>query len=202
MQPFVSVIGIAAPFPRVNVDTDAIIPKQFLKTIARSGLKRGLFYDLRTTPEGSQRPDFVLNKPQYRDTKILVVGPNFGCGSSREHAVWALLDADIRVVIGTSFADIFYQNCFKNGVLPVVLPQVDVDTLMADAEKAATLTVDLENQKITRPNGKSISFEIEPFRKQILLEGLDDIALTLKHAGAIDAFEERQRANQPWLYPS
>src|ERR1041384_6906871 len=149
VQPFSEVSGVAAPFPRVNVDTDAIIPKQFLKTIERSGLKRGLFFAPRTTPDGSQRPDFVLNKPQYRDTKILVVGTNFGCGSSREHAVWALLDADIRVVIGTSFADIFYQNCFKNGVLPVVLPQADVDLLMADAEKAARLTVDLEGQRIT-----------------------------------------------------
>src|SRR5204863_2992977 len=123
VQPFIEVTGVAAPFPRVNVDTDAIIPKQFLKTIERSGLKRGLFFDLRTNPDGSQRADFILNQPEYRDAKILVVGPNFGCGSSREHAVWALLDADIRVVIGTSFADIFYQNCFKNGVLPVVLPQ-------------------------------------------------------------------------------
>jgi 3-isopropylmalate/(R)-2-methylmalate dehydratase small subunit len=195
-----TVTGIAAPFPRVNVDTDAIIPKQFLKTIRRSGLGKGLFYDLRTDADGSQRPDFVLNQPAYRQAAILVVGANFGCGSSREHAVWSLLDAGIRVVIGPSFADIFFQNCFKNGLLPVRLAARDVDQLMGDAEQAAPLTVDLESQRVTRPNGQTLRFEIEPFRKQILLEGLDDIGLTLKHAGAIDTYERRQRADRPWLW--
>jgi 3-isopropylmalate/(R)-2-methylmalate dehydratase small subunit len=200
MDSFKRVSGVAAPFPRVNVDTDAIIPKQFLKTIERSGLGRGLFYDLRTNPDGSQRPDFVLNRPVYRDAAILVVGENFGCGSSREHACWALLDAGFRVVMGPRFADIFYQNCFKNGILPVVLPQTLADQLMMDADNAATLTVDLETQTIIRPGGEMIRFDIEPFRKQILLEGLDDIALTLKRGGAIESFETAQRKSQPWLW--
>lgn len=200
MEPFQTVTGVAAPFPRVNVDTDAIIPKQFLKTIRRSGLGKGLFNDLRTNADGSERPDFVLNQPSYRQAAILVVGANFGCGSSREHAVWSLLDAGIRVVIGPSFADIFFQNCFKNGLLPVRLTQQDVDQLMGDAERAETLTVDLESQRITRSNGQTLRFEIEPFRKQILLEGLDDIGLTLQHAGAIDVYEGRQRSDRPWLW--
>jgi 3-isopropylmalate/(R)-2-methylmalate dehydratase small subunit len=200
MQPFRGVTGVAAPFARVNVDTDAIIPKQFLKTIQRSGLGKGLFYDLRTNPDGSERPDFVLNKAAYRNAAVLVVGANFGCGSSREHAVWSLLDAGIRVVIGPSFADIFYQNCFKNGLLPVTLAQKGVDLLLKDAEGAKTLTVDLQAQTVSRPGGEVLRFEIEPFRKQILLEGLDDIGLTLKHAGAIDAFEHRQRNGQSWLW--
>jgi 3-isopropylmalate/(R)-2-methylmalate dehydratase small subunit len=200
MEPFKKVTGVAAPFPRINVDTDAIIPKQFLKTIRRSGLGRGLFYDLRTHPDGSERPDFVLNKPAFRKAAVLVVGANFGCGSSREHAVWSLLDAGIRVVIGPSFADIFYQNSFKNGLLPVLVAQKDVDRLMGDAEGGKALTVDLESQTITRPDGQTLRFEIEPFRKRILLEGLDDIGLTLKHAGAIDSFENRQRSDRPWLW--
>ena len=200
MERFTRVTGVAAPFPRANIDTDAIIPKQFLKTVERTGLGRGLFYDLRTNPDGSERPGFVLNQPAYRHAAILVVGENFGCGSSREHAVWALLDAGIRAVIGPRFADIFYQNCFKNGVLPVVVPQTLADQLMIDADKASTLTVDLETQSIVRPGGEVIHFDIEPFRKQILLEGLDDIALTLKRAGAIAQFESAQRGSQPWLW--
>ena len=200
MLAFTTVTGVAAPFPGVNVDTDAIIPKQFLKTIERSGLARGLFHDLRTNPDGTQRPDFVLNLDRYRKAAILVVGPNFGCGSSREHAVWALLDGGIRVVIGTTFADIFHQNCFKNGLLPVSLPATEWEPLMQDAKAAATLTVDLEKQQVTRPGGQVIRFEIEPFKKEILLQGLDDIALTLKRAGAISGFEERQRHEMPWLW--
>lgn len=200
MEPFRRVTGVAAPFPRVNVDTDAIIPKQFLKTVGRSGLGRGLFHDLRTDQDGSQRPDFVLNRPAYCDARMLIVGSNFGCGSSREHAVWALLDAGVRVVIGPSFADIFYQNCFKNGLLPVVLPSELVGVLMRDADSAAQLTVDLERQEIIRAGGEELNFEIEPFRKQTLLDGLDDIALTLKHSAAIDAFEARQRDERPWLW--
>lgn len=200
MQPFIQITGVAAPFPRVNVDTDAIIPKQFLKTIERSGLGRGLFHDVRTNPDGSERAEFVLNQPAYRNAAVLVVGANFGCGSSREHAVWALLDAGIRVVVGPGFADIFYQNCFKNGLLPVVLSQTDTDRLMMDADQAGSLIVDLGKQEITRPNGEGIRFEIEPFRKEILLEGLDDIALTLEHAAAIATFEERQRDAAPWLW--
>ena len=200
MQPFVRITGVAAPFPAMNVDTDAIIPKQFLKTITRSGLARGLFHDLRTHPDGTERADFVLNRPAYRKAVVLVVGANFGCGSSREHAVWALLDAGIRAVVGPAFADIFYQNCFKNGLLPVVLPQIDTDQLMIDANQGRSLTVDLEKQDITRSNGEIMRFEIEPFRKKILLEGLDDVGLTLQHVAAITAFEGRQRVAAPWLW--
>jgi 3-isopropylmalate/(R)-2-methylmalate dehydratase small subunit len=200
MKRFETVSGVAAPFPRMNVDTDAIIPKQFLKTIERAGLGKGLFYDLRTTTEGAARPDFILNREPYNKAVVLVVGPNFGCGSSREHAVWALLDAGIRVVIGPSFADIFYQNCFKNGLLPVTLPQEQVDVLMQDAERGSVLQANLERQEITRPGGAVYRFEIEPFRKEILLEGLDDIALTLKHFAAIDAFEATQQRETPWLW--
>ena len=200
MKPFETFSGVAAPFPRVNVDTDAIIPKQFLKTIERAGLGKGLFYDLRTDPDGTPRAEFVLNRAPYRNAAVLVVGANFGCGSSREHAVWALLDAGIRAVVGPSFADIFYQNCFKNGLLPVTLPQDQVDALMQDAERAEVLQVNLERQAITRPNRAVVRFEIEPFRKEILLEGLDDIALTLKRGAAIDAFETSQRTDAPWLW--
>ncbi|MBI4500217.1 MAG: 3-isopropylmalate dehydratase small subunit [Gemmatimonadetes bacterium] len=200
MEPFRTITGIAAPFDRVNVDTDTIIPKQFLKTIGRSGLARGLFYDLRTAEDGSPRADFVLNQASYRDARILVVGANFGCGSSREHAVWALLDAGIGVVISTSFADIFYQNCFKNGLLPVVVGPEDARALLGDAERGAGLTVNLEYQTITRPGGAVLEFEMETYRKALLLDGLDDIALTLKRAPAIDVFEQEQRERQPWLY--
>ena len=199
MVPLRQVTGVAAPFPRHNLDTDTIIPKQFLKTIERTGLAKGLFYDLRTGLDGVQRPDFVLNQPTYRDAKILVVGANFGCGSSREHAVWALLDAGIRVVIGTSFADLFYQNCFKNGLLPITLPAESVSRLMADADRGARLTIDLEKQQITRQDGEVVVFEVERYRKEMLLGGLDEIALTLRHRGSIEAFEGAQRAERPWL---
>ncbi len=201
MDKFTRLSGIAAPLPRANVDTDTIIPKQYLKTIKRTGLREGLFYELRTFPDGRENPDFVLNKPAYRDAKILVTGANFGCGSSREHAPWALLDSGIRCVIAASFADIFYNNCFKNGILPVVLPQADVDRLMSDAEKGANarLNVDLEKQEIERPDGGVVRFEIDPFRKYCLLDGLDDIDLTLRQAAKIDAFEDERRRNMPWL---
>ncbi|WP_084861716.1 3-isopropylmalate dehydratase small subunit [Salibaculum halophilum] len=201
MQKFDKLTGIAAPLPLVNIDTDMIIPKQFLKTIKRSGLGVNLFDEMRYDRQGNEIPDFVLNKPAYRDAQILVAGDNFGCGSSREHAPWALLDFGIRCVISTSFADIFYNNCFKNGILPIVLPQEDVDKLMEDAERGsnATVTVDLESQTISGPDGGEITFEVDPWRKHCLLNGLDDIGLTLEKAPAIDAFEEKMRAERPWV---
>ena len=201
MQKFDTLTGIAAPLPLVNIDTDMIIPKQFLKTIKRSGLGVNLFDEMRYDRQGNEIPDFVLNKPQYRDAQILVAGDNFGCGSSREHAPWALLDFGIRCVISTSFADIFYNNCFKNGILPVVLPQEDVDKLMEDAERGsnATVTVDLESQTISGPDGGEITFEVDPWRKHCLLNGLDDIGLTLEKAPAIDAFEAKMRGERPWV---
>jgi 3-isopropylmalate/(R)-2-methylmalate dehydratase small subunit len=201
MDKFTTLTGVAAPLPRANVDTDQIIPKNYLKTIKRTGLKEGLFYEWRTTPDGRERPDFVLNKPAYRQARILVAGPNFGCGSSREHAPWALLDYGIRCVIASSYADIFYNNCFKNGLLPIVLPQAEVDKLMADAEKGAnaTFTVDLAKQEIARPDGSTLRFDIDPFRKHCLLNGLDDIGLTLAKAASIDAFEAKRRRESPWL---
>jgi 3-isopropylmalate/(R)-2-methylmalate dehydratase small subunit len=201
MQKFDTLTGIAAPLPLVNIDTDMIIPKQFLKTIKRSGLGVNLFDEMRYDRQGNEIPDFVLNTPAYRDAQILVAGDNFGCGSSREHAPWALLDFGIRCVISTSFADIFYNNCFKNGILPIVLPQADVDKLMEDAERGsnATVTVDLESQTISGPDGGEITFEVDPWRKHCLLNGLDDIGLTLEKAAAIDAFEEKMRAERPWV---
>ncbi len=201
MEKFVTVSGTAAPLPMVNVDTDMIIPKQFLKTIKRTGLKEGLFYELRFAADG-HKLDFVLDKPQYQNAKILVSGPNFGCGSSREHAPWALLDFGIRVIIAESFADIFYNNCFKNGILPITLPKEDVAKLMDDANRGsnAVVTIDLEKQEITGPDGGSIKFELDPFRKKCLVEGLDDIGLTLQQAPAIGDFEAKQRLSQPWLY--
>ena len=201
MEPFRTLTGVAAPLPMVNVDTDMIIPKQFLKTIKRSGLAKGLFYELRTDEAGNPK-DFVLDQPAYRDARILVGGENFGCGSSREHAPWALLDFGIRCVIAPSFADIFYNNCFKNGILPVVLPQEDVDKLMDDAERGANavVTVDLEAQEICGPDGGVIRFDIDPFRKHCLINGLDDIGLTLEQAPAIDTYESQQRTGQPWLW--
>ena len=204
MEKFTTLTGVAAPLPMVNVDTDAIIPKQYLKTIKRTGLSAGLFHEMRTDRNGVVTGDFVLDKPAYRDAKVLVAGDNFGCGSSREHAPWALLDAGIRCVISTSFADIFFNNCFKNGILPVTLPQADVDALMADAEMGAnaTVTVDLEAQTITRPNGEAIAFEVEPFRKHCLLNGLDDIGLTLQKAANIDSFEAAAARERPWLTPA
>ena len=201
MDKFDTLTGVAAPLPLINVDTDMIIPKQFLKTIKRTGLGKNLFDEMRYDADGSEKPDFVLNKPAYRNASILVAGENFGCGSSREHAPWALLDFGIRCVIAPSFADIFYNNCFKNGILAIALPQEDVDKLMADAERGAnaTLTVNLEAQTIQGPDGGTIRFDIDPFRKRCLLEGLDDIGLTMEKADAIDAFEARRRAAQPWL---
>ncbi|GIK97428.1 MAG: 3-isopropylmalate dehydratase small subunit [Alphaproteobacteria bacterium] len=202
MQKFTKLRGIAAPLPMINVDTDMIIPKQFLKTIKRTGLGKHLFDEMRYEPDGAEKPDFVLNRPAYRKAKILVAGANFGCGSSREHAPWALLDFGIRCVIAPSFADIFYNNCFKNGILPIQLPQEEVDKLMDDAERGANalLTVDLETQEITGPDGGRLRFEIDPFRKHCLLNGLDDIGLTLEKATAIGSFEAKNRAGQPWLW--
>jgi 3-isopropylmalate/(R)-2-methylmalate dehydratase small subunit len=200
MDKFTQLTGVAAPLPMINVDTDKIIPKQYLKTIERKGLGKGLFDEMRYKPDGSENPDFVLNKPAYRKASILVAGENFGCGSSREHAPWALLDFGIRCVIAPSFADIFYNNCFKNGILPVVLPQQEIDKLMDDAQKGANaiLTVDLEKQEITRPDGEKIRFEIEPFRKHCLVNGLDDIGLTMEKGAAIERFEAKRKTAQPW----
>ncbi len=199
MEKFNKLSGIAAPLNMINVDTDMIIPKQFLKTIQRSGLGKNLFDEMRFTPEGAEIESFVLNQPAYRKAQILVAGDNFGCGSSREHAPWALLDFGIRCIIAPSFADIFYNNCFKNGILPIVLPQADVDRLMDDAERGSNVVVsiDLESQKITGPDGGEIAFEVDAFRKQCLMEGLDDIGLTLKKSAAIDSYEA-DLETQPW----
>lgn len=200
MEKFTTWSGVAAPMPRANVDTDLIVPKQFLKTIKRTGLGAALFHDLRHDPaDGSERADFVLNRPPYRKAKILIAGENFGCGSSREHAPWALADFGIRCVIAPSFADIFFNNSAKNGMLLITLPGSDVDTLMADAEAGGTLTVDLAAQSITRPGGPAIAFEVDAFRKDRLLNGLDDIGLTMQKSAEIDAFEERVRTERPWL---
>lgn len=201
MDKFNTLTGTAAPMPLINVDTDMIIPKQFLKTIKRSGLGVNLFDEMRYDDDGKEIPDFVLNKPQYRNTEILVSGDNFGCGSSREHAPWALLDFGIRCVIAPSFADIFYNNCFKNGILPIALPQEEVDKLMDDAERGANavLTVDLEAQTISGPDGGTISFEVDAFKKHCLLNGLDDIGLSLEKVTSIDAFEEKASASRPWV---
>jgi 3-isopropylmalate/(R)-2-methylmalate dehydratase small subunit len=201
MDKFTTLTGIAAPMPLVNIDTDMIIPKQFLKTIQRSGLGKNLFDEMRYDTDGNEIADFVLNQPAYRNAQILVAGDNFGCGSSREHAPWALLDFGIRCVISTSFADIFFNNCFKNGILPIVLPQEDVDKLMDDASRGAnaTVTVDLESQTITGPDGGEIRFDVDPFRKHCLLNGLDDIGLTLEKAAAIDTFETQAAQARPWV---
>ena len=201
MDKFEKLTGIAAPLPLINIDTDMIIPKQFLKTIQRSGLGKNLFDEMRFQDDGRENPDFVLNKPAYRETEILVAGDNFGCGSSREHAPWAIKDFGIRCVIAPSFADIFYNNCFKNGILPIALPQEVVDVLMKDAEKGANarMTVDLEAQTVTTSDGESFSFEIDPFRKHCLLEGLDDIGLSLEKAASIDAFEAQASTSRPWV---
>ena len=200
MDKFTTLTGIAAPMPLVNIDTDMIIPKQFLKTIQRSGLGKNLFDEMRYTADGAEIPDFVLNQPAYRRAQIIVAGDNFGCGSSREHAPWALLDFGIRCVISTSFADIFFNNCFKNGILPVVLPQEAVDHLMDDARKGenARLTVDLESQTVTASDGTTFGFEVDQFKKHCLMNGLDDIGLTLEKAGAIDAFEAKNATLRPW----
>ena len=201
MEKFTKLTGVAAPLPILNVDTDMIIPKLFLKTIKRSGLGKNLFDEMRYTKDGAEVADFVLNQPAYRKASILVAGANFGCGSSREHAPWALLDFGIRCVIAPSFADIFYNNCFKNGILPIKLPQSDVDKLMDDANRGAnaTVTIDLENQVITGPDGGSITFELDPFRKYCLLNGLDDIGLTLQKQDKIQGFEAQRSQSFPWL---
>ena len=200
MDKFTTLTGVAAPMPLVNIDTDMIIPKQFLKTIQRSGLGKNLFDEMRYTQDGQEIPDFVLNQPAYRKAQILVAGDNFGCGSSREHAPWALLDFGIRCVISTSFADIFFNNCFKNGILPVVLPQSAVDHLMDDAKKGenARITIDLERQMVTAADGTEFPFEVDAFKKHCLLNGLDDIGLTMEKASAIDAFEARNTTLRPW----
>jgi len=204
MKKFTQLTGVAAPLPMINVDTDMIIPKQFLKTIQRTGLGKSLFFEMRYDAQGNEKPDFVLNKAPYRGATILVAGENFGCGSSREHAPWAILDFGIRCVIAPSFADIFYNNCFKNGVLPIKLPQTEVDKLMDDAQRGAnaTVTVDLEKQEIKGPDGGTIRFEIDPFRKHCLRNGLDDIGLTLVKAETIGAFEARRAQESPWLVPA
>ena len=201
MEKFTTVTGIAAPLPLINVDTDMIIPKQFLKTIKRSGLGKHLFEEMRYDDNGEENPGFVLNRPPYRDAEILIAGENFGCGSSREHAPWAIKDFGIRCIIAPSYADIFYNNCFKNGILPVTLPQEAVDALMRDAEKGANarIVVDLEAQTVTSPEGTVYAFEIDSFKKHCLLEGLDDIGLTLAKSAAIDSFEARAAAERPWL---
>ena len=200
MTPFTTLTGIAAPMPLVNIDTDMIIPKQFLKTIARTGLGKNLFDEMRYRQDGAEIPDFVLNQPAYRHAEILVAGDNFGCGSSREHAPWALLDFGIRCVIATSFADIFYNNCFKNGILPIVMPAEVLDTLMADARRGANarVTVDLPAQNVTTSDGQVFGFEVDAHRKHCLLNGLDDIGLTLEKVSAIDAYERRAASLQPW----
>ncbi|MCP4819769.1 MAG: 3-isopropylmalate dehydratase small subunit [Shimia sp.] len=201
MEKFEKLQGIAAPMPLVNIDTDMIIPKVFLKSIQRTGFGKNLFDEMRYNRDGTEIADFVLNKPQYREASILVAGDNFGCGSSREHAPWAIADFGIKCVISTSFADIFFNNCFKNGILPIVLPQEQVDLLMKDAEKGANarMTVDLEAQEITSSDGDVIPFEVDAFKKHCLLNGLDDIGLTMEKAASIDAFEAKAGAARPWV---
>ncbi len=201
MEKFTVLTGVAAPLPMINVDTDMIIPKQFLKTIKRTGLGKNLFDEMRYTTDGKEVADFVLNQPAWRTARILVAGANFGCGSSREHAPWAIADFGIRCVVAPSFADIFFNNCFKNGILPITLPQAEVDKLMDDAARGANavVTVDLDKQEIRGPDGGVIRFEVDPFRKHCLLNGLDDIGLTLQRAEKIATFEEARKAGQPWL---
>jgi 3-isopropylmalate/(R)-2-methylmalate dehydratase small subunit len=200
MEKFTVLNGVAAPLKQINVDTDKIIPKQYLKTIKRTGLGKGLFAEMRYKDDGSENPDFVLNKPAYRQSKILVAGDNFGCGSSREHAPWALLDFGIRCVISTSFADIFYNNCFQNGILPIKVSQEDLDKLFDDAERGAnaTLTVDLAAQEIRGPDGGVVKFDLDPFRKHCLLNGLDDIGLTMEKTPKIKTFEKQNAEKRPW----
>ena len=201
MDAFTTLSGIAAPMPLVNIDTDMIIPKQFLKTIKRTGLGVNLFDEMRYTLDGAEIPGFVLNQPAYRAAQILVAGENFGCGSSREHAPWALADFGIRCVISTSFADIFYNNCFKNGILPIILPEAARDACMKDAEKGANarIDIDLESQTITLSDGSKISFDLDPFRKHCLMNGLDDIGLTLEKVTSIDSYEASLAQSRPWV---
>jgi 3-isopropylmalate/(R)-2-methylmalate dehydratase small subunit len=201
MEKFTVLEGVAAPLPMINVDTDKVIPKQYLKTIKRTGLGTGLFAEMRYNADGSENPDFVLNKPAYRNAKIIVAGDNFGCGSSREHAPWALLDFGIRCVISTSFADIFYNNCFKNGILPIKVSPEDLEKLFDDAERGAnaTLTINLEKQEIRGPDGGVVRFEIDQFRKHCLINGLDDIGLTMVKADKIADHESKAKAARPWM---
>ena len=200
MDPFKKLTGVAAPLPMINVDTDMIIPKQYLKTLKRTGLAKGLFSELRYKDDGSDNPDFVLNKPAYKNAKIIVADNNFGCGSSREHAPWALMDYGIRCVISTQFGDIFYNNCFKNGVLPIKVSPEDLEKLFDDAERGAnaTLSIDLEKQEIRGPDGGVVKFEIDAHRKHCMLNGLDDIGLTRLKADKIESFEEKSKAVRPW----
>ena len=202
MDKFKNLRAVAAPLPMANIDTDMIIPQEHLKTIARTGLSKHVFSNIRYNDDGSENTDFVLNKPAYRNAEILITGDNFGCGSSREHAPWALKDFGIKCIIAPSFADIFYGNSFKNGLLPIKLPQATIDDLMKDAQSGANaiFTVDLENFEITRPDGDVIKFEIDPFRQHCLVNGLDDIGLTVEKGEKISLFEDRQRAEHPWLY--
>ncbi len=201
MEKFIDLTGVAAPMPIINIDTDMIIPKQYLKTIKRSGLGTALFSEMRYDEKGEENPDFVLNKPAYREAKIIIAGDNFGCGSSREHAPWAIKDFGIRCVISTSFADIFYNNCFKNSILPIVVSPEQLEKLLDDATRGAnaTLSIDLQAQTIKGPDGGTIEFEIDPSRKNALLEGLDDIAATLKKSKVINDFENNMAQNQPWV---
>jgi 3-isopropylmalate/(R)-2-methylmalate dehydratase small subunit len=201
MDKFENHQGVAAPLNMINIDTDKLIPKQFLKTIKRTGLGKYLFNEMRFNPDGTENPDFILNKTAYRNASILVAGDNFGCGSSREHAPWALLDYGIKCVISTSFADIFFNNCFKNGILPIIVSKDQLDQLMDDAEKGSNsvLDIDLENQQIGRPNGEKINFEIDEFRKHCLVNGLDDIGLTMQKKSSIDKFENARATEKPWI---
>ena len=201
MEKFEKLSGVAAPFDMINIDTDKILPKQFLKTIKRTGLGANLFTEMRYLENGSENPEFILNKSAYRNSQIIVAGDNFGCGSSREHAPWALLDFGIKCIISTSFADIFFNNCFKNGILPIVVSKEELEQLMSDAENGSNsiLDVDLESQQIGRPNGEKISFEVDDFRKHCLLNGLDEIGLTMEKQSKIDTFEKQHQYNQPWI---
>jgi len=201
MDKFEKLTSVAAPMDMINIDTDMVIPKQFLKTIKRSGLGKHLFAEMRYDDDGNEVADFVLNQPAYRNAQILVAGDNFGCGSSREHAPWAILDFGIKCVISTSFADIFYNNCFKNGILPIKVSKEELAELMDDARRGAnaTLTVDLESQTITGPDGGEIKFELDPFKKKCLLEGLDDVGLTMQNGDKIDSFEKEKETTQAWL---
>jgi 3-isopropylmalate/(R)-2-methylmalate dehydratase small subunit len=202
VEKFTTLTGVAAPMRAINIDTDKVIPKQFLKTIKREGLGQFLFNDMRYNEDGSEKPDFILNQPAYREAKVIVAGDNFGCGSSREHAPWAILDFGIRCVISTNFADIFYNNCFKNGILPIKVTPEQLEDLFDDAERGAnaTLSVDLEAQEIRGPDGGMVKFEIDPFRKHCLLNGLDDIGQTMQKVEKIGHFEDAQKQAQPWLY--
>jgi 3-isopropylmalate/(R)-2-methylmalate dehydratase small subunit len=202
MEKFTTLTGVAAPLPIINLDTDKIFPAVFLKTIRRTGLAQWLFHEIRFRPDGSENPDFILNQEPYRHARILIGAENFGCGSSREHAPWALLDFGIRAIVAPSFADIFYNNCCKNGILPIALPKETVDLLLRDAEKGANavMTIDLKAQTISRPDGEKVAFEIDPFRKECLLDGLDDIGLTERKAAEIAAYEARARTGRPWQF--